>query len=68
MSISKDVIKQCLISKQRVIADYTPLVREAAKRPSAKVYDMQQQQFSMAAEPENNFNVQLKCNKHDTEC
>ena len=57
-----------IIDWQHVIADYTPLVREAAKQPSAKIYDMQQQQYSMAAEPENNFNVQLKCNKHDTEC
>jgi len=38
MSISKDVIKQCLISRQRVIADYTPLVREAAKRQKSHIF------------------------------
>ena len=44
-----------IIDWQRVIADYTPLVREAAKQPSAKIYDMQQQQYSMAAEDEDKY-------------
>lgn len=35
----------------RIIADYTPLVREAAQKPSAKIIEMQQ--YSMAAEQEN---------------
>ena len=39
-----------IIDWQRVIADYTPMVREAAKRPSAKVVEMQQRQYGMAAE------------------
>ena len=45
-----------IIDWQHVIADYTPLVREAAKRPSAKVVEMQQRQYGMAAEPDESFN------------
>ena len=41
-----------IIDWQRVIADYTPMVREAAKKPSAKVIEMQQRQYGMAAEDE----------------
>ena len=44
-----------IIDWQHVIADYTPMVREAAKQPSAKIYDMQQQQYSMAAEDEGKY-------------
>ena len=39
-----------IIDWQRIIADYTPLVREAAKRRSADVIEMPQQQYGMAAE------------------
>ena len=35
----------------RIVSDYTPLVREAAKRPTAQVMEMQQRQHDMAAEP-----------------
>ena len=45
-----------IIDWQRVIADYTPMVREAAKQPSAKVIEMQQRQYSMAAEGEGEYN------------
>ena len=41
-----------IIDWQRIIADYTPLVREAAKRRSADVIDMPQRQYGMAAEDE----------------
>ena len=43
-----------IIDWRRIIADYTPMVREAAKKPHAKVVEMQQQQYGMAAEPEDN--------------
>ncbi len=39
-----------IIDWQHVIADYTALVRDAAKRPSANVVEMQQRQYGMAAE------------------
>jgi type I restriction-modification system DNA methylase subunit len=39
-----------ILDWQRIIADYTPLVREAAKRPSANVIEMQKRQYGMAAE------------------
>ena len=39
-----------IIDWQHVIADYTALVRDAAKRPSARVVEMQQRQYGMAAE------------------
>ena len=45
-----------IIDWQRVIADYTPMVREAAKKPSATIIDMQQRQYGIAAEPETNYN------------
>ena len=44
-----------IIDWQRVIADYTPLVRETAKQPSAKVVEMQQRQYGMAAEDEGKY-------------
>jgi len=44
-----------IIDWQRVIADYTPMVREAAKKPSAKVVEMQQRQYGMAAEDEGKY-------------
>ena len=44
-----------IIDWQRVIADYTPLVREAAKQPSAKVVEIQQRQYGMAAEDEGKY-------------
>ena len=39
-----------IIDWQRVIADYTPMLREAAKCASAEVVEMQQRQYGMAAE------------------
>ena len=45
-----------IIDWQHVIADYTSMVREAAKQPSATIIDMQQRQYGMAAEPESNYN------------
>lgn len=39
-----------ILDWERIIRDYTPLVREAAKRPN--VIEMQQRQYGMAAEPE----------------
>ena len=44
-----------IIDWQRVIADYTPLVREAAEQPSAKVVEMQQRQYGMAAEGKSEY-------------
>ncbi len=44
-----------IIDWQHVIADYTPLVRETAKQPSAKVVEMQQRQYGMAAEDEGKY-------------
>lgn len=44
-----------IIDWQRVIADYTPLVRETAKQTSAKVVEMQQRQYGMAAEDEGKY-------------
>ena len=44
-----------IIDWQRVIANYTPMVREAAKRPSAKVVEMQQRKNSMAAEDDGKY-------------
>ncbi len=44
-----------IIDWQHVIADYTPLVREAAKQPSAKFVEMQQRQYGMAAEDEDHY-------------
>lgn len=38
----------------RIIAEYTPLVRESIKNPSANVVDMEQQQYNMAAERDEN--------------
>jgi hypothetical protein len=35
---------------KRIIEDYTPLVRQAAKQPTAKVIEMQQSQLGKAAE------------------
>ena len=37
---------------KRIIEAYTPLVRNAAKQPAAKVLEMQQRQYSTAAEGE----------------
>ena len=45
-----------IIDWQRIITDYTPMVREAAKKSSATIIDMQQRQYGMAAEPDNNHN------------
>ena len=39
-----------IIDWQRIIADYTPMVRQALQRPSATQIDMQQQ-YGMAADP-----------------
>jgi len=39
-----------IIDWQRIIADYTPMVRQALQRPSAPQIDMQQQ-YGMAADP-----------------
>ena len=39
-----------IIDWQRIIADYTPMVRQALQRPSAAQIDMQQQ-YGMAADP-----------------
>ena len=44
-----------IIDWQHVIADYTPLVRETAKQTSAKVVEMQQRQYGMAAEDEGKY-------------
>ena len=44
-----------IIDWQRVIADYTPMVREVAKKPSAKMIEMQQRQYGMAAEGEGEY-------------
>ena len=44
-----------IIDWQHVIADCTPLVREAAKQSSAKVVEMQQRQYGMAAEDEGKY-------------
>ena len=35
---------------KRIIEEYTPMVRKAAKQPTAKVVEMEQRQYSMAAE------------------
>ena len=45
-----------IIDWQHVIEDYTPMVREAAKKPTANIIEMQQRQYGIAAEPENNHN------------
>jgi hypothetical protein len=37
---------------KRIIGEYTPMVREAAQQPTAKVLEMQQRQWSRAAEGE----------------
>ena len=41
-----------IIDWRKIIIDYTPLVREAAKKPTAKVIEMQHNPYRMAAEPE----------------
>jgi len=35
---------------KRIIEAYTPLVRSAAKKPTAKVIEMEQRKYGMAAE------------------
>ena len=39
-----------------IVKAYTPMVREAAKKPSASVIEMQQKPYRMAAESEEVFN------------
>ena len=41
-----------IIDWRKIIIDYTPLVREAAKKPTAKVIEMQHNPYRLAAEPE----------------
>ena len=45
-----------IIDWMRIVNEYTPLVREAAKQPTTKIFEMQQRQYSMAAEHEEDFN------------
>ena len=45
-----------LMDWKRIIEDYTPMIREAAKQPRASVVEMQQRQYGMAAEGEGDFN------------
>ena len=44
-----------IIDWQHVIADYTPMIREAAKQPTARMIEMQQCQYGMAAEDEDKY-------------
>ena len=39
-----------------VVKAYTPMVREAAQKPSGKIIEMQQRQYGMAAESEEDYN------------
>jgi len=39
-----------LMDWKRIIEEYTPMIREAAKQPRASVVEMQQRQYGMAAE------------------
>jgi hypothetical protein len=41
---------------RRIIMAYTPMVREAVKRPSGKIIEMQQHLYGMAADREEDYN------------
>ena len=41
-----------IIDWKRIIEEYTPMIREAAKKPRASVVEMHQRQYGMAAERE----------------
>ena len=41
-----------ILDWRNIILSYTPMVREAAKKPSSKIIEMQQRQYGMAAESE----------------
>ena len=45
-----------ILDWRNIILSYTPMVREAAKKPSGKIIEMQQRQYGMAAEPEDDYN------------
>lgn len=49
-----------LMDWKRIIEDYTPMVREAAKQPTAKVLEMEQRTFGMAADREGEYNTDYK--------
>lgn len=45
-----------ILDWMRVVREYTPLVREAAKKPTAEVSEIQQREYSMAAEGKEDSN------------
>jgi type I restriction enzyme R subunit len=44
-----------ILDWMRIVRDYTPMVREAAKQPTARMIEMQHQQYGMAAEDKGEY-------------
>lgn len=45
-----------IVVDMRIVRDYTPMIREAAKQPTRIVQMQQQKQYGMVAEREDEYN------------